>query len=147
MLEHVPTGYGRAGLDALRTAVSQAKQGDPMAPVVVLAPNDIAAMIARRHLATEGLTDTDHGTDNGTGPLSDSVNPASPGPHITTPGETPPATTGPGGSRAGIAGIDVTVISRLAERIAAPALAPHRPATRQVLASAWRRALRIDPGI
>lgn len=159
MLEHVPTGYGRAGLDALRTAVSQAKQGDPMAPVVVLAPNDIAATIARRHLATEGLTDTDHGTDNGTGPLSDpgplsdsgshsdAVKPGTTGLDITTPGETTPATSGPGGSRAGIAGIDVTVISRLAERIAAPALAPRRPATRQVLASAWRRALRIDPGI
>src|SRR5699024_1957995 len=31
--------------------------------------------------------------------------------------------------------------------LAAPALAPRRPATRQVLASAWRRALRTDPGV
>jgi ATP-dependent helicase/nuclease subunit B len=100
-INSVPVGYGRAALDALRDAVAAAKRSDPMSPVTVLAPNNVAGIVARRHLAANG----------------------------------------------GIAGIEVTTLSRLAERIAAPLLAPRRPATRAVLAAAWRRALADDAGL
>ena len=100
----VTVGYGCAALAALRTAVAELKRVDPMAPVTVIAPNNIAGIVARRHLAA--------GIDG-------------------TPG---------------IAGIDVTTLARLAERIATPFLAPRRPATRTVLAAAWRRVLAEDPG-
>src|SRR5690625_4329507 len=106
MLQHVTTAYGRPALEQLREAVSRAKTDDPMAPVLVLAPNTIAGTVARRYLARRGLS------------------------------------YGPG-----IAGTDVTTLPRLAEQLAAPALAPRRPLTRQVLAAGWRRALRTDPGI
>lgn len=95
--------YGAAALDALRQVVAEAKRADPMAPVTVIAPNNVAGIVARRHLAV--------GTDG----------------------------------RPGIAGIEVTTLTRLAERIAAPLLAPRRPATRTVLAATWRRALAEDP--
>ncbi len=52
---------------------------------------------------------------------------------------------GTSGSR-GIAGIELTTLPRLAERLAAPALAPRRPANRTVMAAAWRRALADVPG-
>lgn len=100
----VTSEYGVAALDHLRQAVTLAKAHDPMAQVTVLAPNNIAGIVARRHLA-RGTAD-----------------------------------------RPGIAGIEVTTLLRLAERTAAPHLAPRRPATRTVLAAAWRRALHQDPG-
>ena len=53
----VASRYGRAALDALRSAVRAAKASDPMAPVTVLLPNNLAGVVARRHLATHGLTD------------------------------------------------------------------------------------------
>lgn len=54
----------------------------------------------------------------------------------------------PGGAAApGIAGIEVTTLDRLAERLVVQSLAPRRPATRPVVAAAWRRALRADPGV
>jgi ATP-dependent helicase/nuclease subunit B len=53
----VATRYGRQALDALRDVVRGAKASDPMAPVTVLLPNNIAGVVARRHLATHGLTD------------------------------------------------------------------------------------------
>ena len=48
------TAYGRAALEALRDIVADVKH-DPMAPVTVLVPNNIAGIVARRHLA-HGLT-------------------------------------------------------------------------------------------
>lgn len=108
MLTTVTTAYGRPALDALRGAVGQVKAGDPMAPVTVLAPSQVAATVARRHLAQ-------HGTDHWPGP--------------------------------GIAGIEVTTIVRLAERLAATALAPRRPLTGPVLTALWRNVLRADPGV
>ncbi|MEV6487492.1 PD-(D/E)XK nuclease family protein [Actinoplanes sp. NPDC051633] len=52
------------------------------------------------------------------------------------------------GGGPGIAVLDVLTVDRLAERIGAPVMAGsgRRPATRPVLAAAWRRALQIDPG-
>ncbi|MEL7974350.1 PD-(D/E)XK nuclease family protein [Isoptericola sp. F-RaC21] len=50
-------------------------------------------------------------------------------------------------SRPGIAGLEVTTLTRLAERLAAPSLAPRRPATGPVVAAAWRAALTRDPGL
>src|SRR4051794_17549522 len=96
--------YGAAALTTLRAVVAGAKADDAMAPVTVLVPNNIAGIVARRHLA--------HGT--GSGP--------------------------------GIAAIDVTTLQRLAERLAAPRLAPRRPATRPLVAGAWRHALTESPG-
>ena len=100
----VTTTYGRGALDALAAAVAEIKRDDPMAAVTVIAPNNLAGIVARRHLAG-----------------------------------------GVAGGR-GIAGIEVTTLARLAERLAATALAPRRPATRPVMAAAWRRALADDPG-
>jgi ATP-dependent helicase/nuclease subunit B len=53
------------------------------------------------------------------------------------------------GGRAGVAGISVLTVDRLAERIAAPTLvgAGRRPATGPVLAAAWRSALAADAGL
>lgn len=97
-------GYGAAALQSLSEIVGDVKRDDPMARVTVIAPNNIAGIVARRHLAAgvDGLP--------------------------------------------GVAGIEVTTLARLAERIAAPLLAPRRPATRTVIAAAWRRALADDPG-
>jgi ATP-dependent helicase/nuclease subunit B len=53
----VATRYGRPALDALRDVVRTAKASDSMAPVTVLLPNNIAGIVARRHLATHGVTD------------------------------------------------------------------------------------------
>ncbi|HTK67708.1 MAG TPA: PD-(D/E)XK nuclease family protein [Pseudonocardia sp.] len=100
----VVSGYGAPALEQLRLAVAWAKAADPMTQVTVLAPSNIAGVVARRHLA-RGSAD-----------------------------------------RPGIAGIEVTTLVRLAERIAAPLLVPRRPATRTVLAAAWRRALDESPG-
>jgi ATP-dependent helicase/nuclease subunit B len=54
------TTYGRLALEALRAAVAQVKRDDPMAPVTVLVPNNIAGIVARRFLA-RGLTDKGNG--------------------------------------------------------------------------------------
>jgi ATP-dependent helicase/nuclease subunit B len=54
---------------------------------------------------------------------------------------------GDAGKTQGIAGIDVTVMTRFAERVAAAALAPRRPLTRQRLAMAWRQALLTEAGV
>ncbi|MBE3076384.1 MAG: PD-(D/E)XK nuclease family protein [Actinobacteria bacterium] len=52
------TAYGRLALEALRAAVADVKRDDPMAPVTVLVPNNIAGIVARRFLA-HGLIDTE----------------------------------------------------------------------------------------
>ena len=98
------TAYGAAALEALRGVVADVKQDDPMSAVTVIAPNNVAGIVARRYLAA--------GT----------------------------------GSHPGIAGIEVTTLARLSERIATPLLAPRRPATGTVVAAAWRRALGEAPG-
>jgi len=109
VLRNITTTYGRPALEVLRTLVGEAKAGDPMAPVVVLAPTQVAGTVARRHLARYGLPDA------------------------TRPG--------------GIAGIEITTIARLAERMAAGTLAPRRPVTRPILAAAWRNALNAETSI
>lgn len=108
MITTIVTAYGRPALDALRTAVGNVKANDPMATVTVVAPSQVAATVARRHLAR-------HGAQQGRGP--------------------------------GIAGIDVTTTVRLAERLAAAALAPRRPLTGPLLTAAWRSVLRTNPGV
>lgn len=87
---------GAAALETLRTVVVGSESDDPMAPVTVVAPNDIVGIVARRRLAT--------GTPE----------------------------------RPVVAGIGVTTLARLAERIVTPLLAPRRSATRTVVAAAWR---------
>jgi RecB family exonuclease len=54
------TPYGRLALAALRATVQQIKHDDPMAPVTVLVPNNIAGIVARRFLA-RGLSDKSNG--------------------------------------------------------------------------------------
>ncbi|WP_370287779.1 PD-(D/E)XK nuclease family protein [Nocardioides sp.] len=46
----------------------------------------------------------------------------------------------------GVAAVEVTTVSRLAEQIGAVGLAPRRPATRAVVAAAWRAALAAQAG-
>lgn len=94
------TRYGARVLEALRSVVADHKARDPMAPVTVVVPNNVAGIVARRHLA------------QGFGP-----------------------------DQPGIAGIHLSTLPRLAEQLAAPALAPRRPATPPLLASAWRSAM------
>ena len=53
---------------------------------------------------------------------------------------------GVGDGRPGVAALDVTTLDRLAERLAAPSLAPRRPVTPPVLAAAWRSALATGAG-
>ena len=48
----------RAALMELRRVVREAKAGDPLAPVTVLVPSNLAGLVARRFLAT-GL-DNEH---------------------------------------------------------------------------------------
>lgn len=84
----------------LADAVTGLKSGDPLTPVTIIAPSNLAAITARRHLASNG----------------------------------------------GIAAVNVTTVTRYAETLAAPLLASRRPATRAVVAAAWRDALSRDPG-
>ena len=99
------TEYGRPAIDALRATVADLKADDPLAPVTILVPNNIAGVVARRSLAG-----------------------------------------GVSAGFAGIAGIFVTTLPRLAEVIASSSLAPRRPTTSTVLAAAWRAVLQRDPG-
>jgi ATP-dependent helicase/nuclease subunit B len=46
------TSYGTPALQQLTWVVADLKRSDPMAPVTILAPNNIAGIVARRHLAT-----------------------------------------------------------------------------------------------
>lgn len=48
--------YGRAALEEIRDVVRELKLGDPLRPVTVLLPNNIAGVVARRCLA-DGLGD------------------------------------------------------------------------------------------
>src|SRR5262245_7935046 len=105
LLDAHRVAYGAPAIEALRTVVGRIKRDDPLAPVTVVVPNNLAGLVARRALA--------HGV----------------------------------GGAPGIAGLEVTTLARLAERQAAPNLAPRRPATGPVVAAAWRAALQHDPGI
>lgn len=52
MASHVvTTAYGRPALEALLEVVAGIKADDPMAPVTVLVPNNVAGIVARRFLA------------------------------------------------------------------------------------------------
>jgi RecB family exonuclease len=107
-LKTTRTAYGAAALEVLRAAVGEVKHDDPMAPVTIVVPNNLAAIVARRHLAATGVTSS---------------------------------------ATSGIAGISLATAERLAESLAAPALAPRRPATAALVAAAWRSALRGEPGV
>ena len=87
-------------LELLRRAVQDLKGEDPLAPVTILVPSNIAGITARRYLARHG----------------------------------------------GVAAIDVTTISRYAEKIGAPLVGSRRPATRAVVSAAWRAELDRHPG-
>ena len=52
----ISTAYGRAALEALRAVVGEAKREDPLAPVTIIVPNNIAGVVARRFPA-HGLHD------------------------------------------------------------------------------------------
>ncbi|GAA5165841.1 hypothetical protein [Ornithinimicrobium tianjinense] len=45
------TTYGRPALDALRDVVAHLKQDDPLHPVTIIVPSNVAGIVARRHLA------------------------------------------------------------------------------------------------
>ena len=45
------TSYGRSALDALTQVVAHLKQDDPLRPVTLVVPSNIAGIVARRHLA------------------------------------------------------------------------------------------------
>lgn len=102
----ITTPYGAPAIAALRCLMAELKSGDPMAPVTLLVPNEIAGITARRALAT---------------------------------GVTPGAT--------GIAGLWISTLPRLAEQLAAASLSPRVPATRALVAAAWRTALNDNPGL
>lgn len=51
MIRFDTTGYGKAALDTLAAAVGDLKAADPLRSVTILAPNNISAIVARRHLA------------------------------------------------------------------------------------------------
>ena len=55
-VESTGTMYGRPALAALREIVAAEKKHDPLAPVTVLVPNNIAGLFVRRFLA-RGVTD------------------------------------------------------------------------------------------
>jgi RecB family exonuclease len=52
----ITTRYGASALETLRDVVRAVKADDPMAPVTLLLPNNLAAVVARRSLA-EGLSE------------------------------------------------------------------------------------------
>ncbi|MDP9318736.1 MAG: PD-(D/E)XK nuclease family protein, partial [Actinomycetota bacterium] len=102
----IATPYGVSALNTVREVVRDAKIGDAMAPVTLLLPNDLAGIVARRHLAG-GLTD--------------------------------------GGN--GVAALSLATLPRLAEQLAAPLLAPRKPATEPIVAAAWRSVLDQTPSV
>src|SRR3954454_14088905 len=46
--------YGRAATEALRAGIRTAQAGDPLAPVTVVVPSNLAGLSARRTLAEQG---------------------------------------------------------------------------------------------
>jgi len=53
-----PTAYGAAAYDVLREVIERVKRDDPLAPVTLIVPSNLAGTVARRTLAT---TTTAHG--------------------------------------------------------------------------------------
>ena len=49
------TAYGVAALEKLRAVVAGLKADDPMKPVTLLLPNNLAGVVARRFLALTGI--------------------------------------------------------------------------------------------
>lgn len=49
------TAYGAAALECLQAVVARHKADDPMTPVTLLLPTNLAGVIARRHLAGSGI--------------------------------------------------------------------------------------------
>ncbi|MFI7068481.1 PD-(D/E)XK nuclease family protein [Kribbella sp. NPDC050124] len=49
------TAYGAAALERLQAVVARLKADDPMTPVTLLLPNNLAGVVARRHLAVSGI--------------------------------------------------------------------------------------------
>ncbi|GAB2647688.1 PD-(D/E)XK nuclease family protein [Kribbella swartbergensis] len=49
------TAYGAAALERLQAVVARLKADDPMKPVTLLLPNNLAGVVARRHLALTGI--------------------------------------------------------------------------------------------
>lgn len=49
------TAYGAAALERLQAVVARLKADDPMKPVTLLLPNNLAGVVARRHLAASGI--------------------------------------------------------------------------------------------
>ncbi|WP_433005923.1 PD-(D/E)XK nuclease family protein [Kribbella sp. CA-294648] len=94
------TAYGAAALAKLGEVVAGLKGDDPMKPVTLLLPNNLAGVTARRFLA-----------------------------------------------RSTIGALYLATLPRLAEQLAAGALAPRRPATRPIVAATWRTALSKAPGV
>jgi hypothetical protein len=56
MIRGETTMYGGSALARLTAVVADLKHADPMTPVTILAPNNVAGIVARRHLA-QGLGD------------------------------------------------------------------------------------------
>ena len=50
-IEAISTRYGRKAFEHLHTVLSRAKSADPLAPVVLIVPNNITGIVARRYLA------------------------------------------------------------------------------------------------
>ena len=157
------TSYGAPALAALHEVVADHKRTDPLAAVTVVVPNTVAGTVVRRHLArvfapapfpapsvpaSEQRTRPPGDPGQVTTPVTESVRtPVTES--VRTPVTKPVATpttipvTGP---VTGIAGIYLTTLARLAEQLAAPAMAGRRPATGAIVSAAWRAALDADPG-
>ncbi len=54
MAEVQAVAYGREGTEALRDAIRASQAGDPLAPVTVIVPSNVAGLSARRRLAEQG---------------------------------------------------------------------------------------------
>ncbi|CAN5362821.1 PD-(D/E)XK nuclease family protein [soil metagenome] len=121
------TPYGRPAALLLRARISAAKADDPLQPVTVVVPTNYVGVSIRRLLAG--------GAPGGDGAGGDGAGRDWLGP-VTARG-------------AGIAGLHLSTVYRLAELLGAPRLAAagRRPVSTPVIAAAVRQVLREEPGI